>query len=130
MSDISDITPTWIERELDKVTVERDKYKQGLQELREFSIEAVNGGDIREITDKYLSPLKVKEIKAIDKNFAPKGFIAVPDNSKPGCLGCAFEASIRCGNDRRCCMDERPDGRRVMFIPIPVEEMKEKHDME
>jgi len=61
MSDISDITPTWIEREFAKVTAERDKYKQGLQELREFSIEAVNGGDIRKITDKYLFPVEARK---------------------------------------------------------------------
>ena len=55
-------------------------------------------------------------MKRIVRNFAPKGYHAVADKSKTGCVGCAFESDTQCGLDRKCASSERPDKRTVIFI--------------
>lgn len=57
----------------------------------------------------------MKSIKSFDRNFAPKGYYAVPDTSKTGCGGCAFEQDGKCGLDRQCASSERPDRCNVIF---------------
>jgi hypothetical protein len=52
----------------------------------------------------------------IVRYFAPKGYHAVADKSKCGCVGCAFENDAQCGLTRKCTSSERPDGRTVIFI--------------
>lgn len=58
---------------------------------------------------------KVEPIE-VDSNFAPKGYHAVTDDSKSGCIGCAFQKSTSCGLDRKCAACERPDKQMVIFV--------------
>lgn len=55
-------------------------------------------------------------MKRIVRNFAPKGYHAVADKSKTGCVGCAFECNTQCGLARKCASSERPDKRTVIFV--------------
>lgn len=52
----------------------------------------------------------------VDAGFAPKGYKAVPDISKHGCVGCAFYNDTQCGPDRKCGLSERPDKQSVIFV--------------
>lgn len=49
----------------------------------------------------------------VRKNDAPKGYIAVRDESLEGCEGCAFENYRLC--NRRCNSRERLDSCNVIF---------------
>lgn len=55
-------------------------------------------------------------MKRIVRSLAPKGYHAVADKSKEGCVGCAFEENVVCGMFWKCAPCERPDKRRVIFI--------------
>ena len=57
----------------------------------------------------------------VNPNEAPEGYIAVEYiqcKSEDSCAfnHCAFSKNTRCGNDQKCCPDDRKDKCQVVFI--------------
>ena len=65
-------------------------------------------------------------MKKVDRNYAPRGYHAVVDKSRTGCVGCAFESDTQCGLGRKCASFERPDKQEVIFIKMMTPEQKLK----
>jgi len=60
----------------------------------------------------------------IDKNEAPEGYIAIKEQKKDMCTGCAFSTDDGCSikyDDRICTDCDRKDKTGVIFIKKPVD---------